>query len=259
MAEKFYTDGMTVEEIINLGDDVLRSLSKRDMSRALRTVSLAANKRINRLVNHAVMDNSTGTFVEKPGDKNAIALDALNKLNEESGGDMKFTTKGKTRNQMISELGRARDFMQLKTSTVGKAAEVRQAREMRAMGKTREQYLKDVEKAYKADYKAQYGGKKPTKAQIAEVTNRAFTEYKETEKEIWSRYRKWQEMSGHKGQFKGSDVVINEVANRTASGLNEQQTMAGAAKAYEAEYIRQQEEMLSFIEENEDYDMGANY
>ena len=66
-------------------------------------------------------------------------------------------------------------------------------------------------------------------------------------------------MSGHKGQFKGSDVVINEVANRTASGLNEQQTMAGAAKAYEAEYIRQQEEMLSFIEENEDYDMGANY
>ena len=56
-----------------------------------------------------------------------------------------------------------------------------------------------------------------------------------------------------------SDVVINEVANRTASGLDEQQTMAGAAKAYEREYIRQQEEMLAMVEENEDYDMGANY
>ena len=38
MADGFYTDGMTVAEILALGDDILSKMSKRDLSRALRTV-----------------------------------------------------------------------------------------------------------------------------------------------------------------------------------------------------------------------------
>ena len=37
--KKFYVDGMTVSEILDLGDDVLSSLSMRDLSRAMRTVA----------------------------------------------------------------------------------------------------------------------------------------------------------------------------------------------------------------------------
>lgn len=254
MAQKFYTDGMTVDEILALGDDVLRHMSKRDVSRALRTVSLAANKRVNRLLNHAVLENNK--YVEKSG-KKAIALDALNKLNEESGGDLKFGVKNKTRNQMIAELGRAKDFMALKTSTVGKALEVRQAREKRAMGQTREEYIKDVEKKFKDSYK-QETGKRPTKEQVKEVVSKDFLEYKKTEKTIWSNYRMWQETYGHKGKFQGSDVVINEVANRTASGMAQEDVFTKANEAYEQEYIRQQEEQNDLVDEAlENLDLGG--
>ena len=50
MADKFKTEGMTVNEILNLDYETLHSFDKRDISRALRTVSLAANKRIDRLL-----------------------------------------------------------------------------------------------------------------------------------------------------------------------------------------------------------------
>ena len=46
MASKipFFTDNMSVDEILNLGDDVLSSLKKRDLSHALRTVALQLTK-----------------------------------------------------------------------------------------------------------------------------------------------------------------------------------------------------------------------
>ena len=49
----FFTDKMTVDQILDLGDEILSSLKERDMSRALRTVALAANKRIKRLLKYA--------------------------------------------------------------------------------------------------------------------------------------------------------------------------------------------------------------
>ena len=152
MAKKdFYTDGMTVEEILNLGDDQIRALSKRDISHALRTVSLAANKRVNRLLDKAVKRG--GQYVEKKSAKKAIALDALNKLADESDGNLKFSGKGKTRNQMIAELGRARSFMEMKTSTISGAESVRKMRESRALGKTREDVMKEAADSYRKEYK----------------------------------------------------------------------------------------------------------
>ena len=74
-SKAFYVDNMTAQEILSLGDDVLSKLSARDMSRALRTVALVANKRVNRLMKNAV--KRQGGYIEKKSGK-AIALDALN-------------------------------------------------------------------------------------------------------------------------------------------------------------------------------------
>ena len=47
--QPFMVEGMTVSDIIKLGDDVISKMNQRDLSRALRTIALAANKRLNRL------------------------------------------------------------------------------------------------------------------------------------------------------------------------------------------------------------------
>lgn len=256
----FYTDGMTVEEILNLGDDVIRSLDKRDISHALRTVSLAANKRIDRLMENAIKRN--GQYIEKKSAKHSISLDALNKLYDESeGGSMKFSGKGKTRNQMIAELGRARSFMSMKTSTISGAESVRKMRESRALGKTREDVMKDAAKEYRRAYKEKTG-KAPTKKQVQQVQVKAFKEFQKLNSEIWSRFRKVNEMLGKSGKYAGSDEVLDMIANRTANGDDEAETMAAAAKRYEDIYIQQLEEQFgSFYDEDfeDEFDFGENF
>lgn len=116
----------TVEQILSMGDNELNKMDKRQMSHMLRTVSLAANKRITRL--------------EKNTAKGGIAIDALNAV-QDSGG--RFYVGNKNRNQMLSELARAREFMNMKTSTVTGATEVRKNRERMLYGKTREEIAKE--------------------------------------------------------------------------------------------------------------------
>lgn len=265
MAKDFYTDGMTVEEILNLGDDQIRALSKRDISHALRTVSLAANKRVNRLLDNAVKRG--GQYVEKKSAKKAIALDALNKLADESDGNIKFSGKGKTRNQMIAELGRARSFMEMKTSTISGAESVRKMRESRALEKTREDVMKEAAENYRKEYK-QRTGKAPTKKQVKEVQVKSFKEFQRLNSEIWSRFRKFNEMNNKTGTYQGSDEILDMIANRTVNGADEGETLAAAAKAYEKAYfeerIREEEEAAKYQDEfydtfGDDFDFGANF
>lgn len=262
MAKGFYTDGMTVDEILNLGDDQIRSLSQRDISRALRTVALAANKRINRLMDKAVKRG--GQYVEKKSAKKAIALDALNKLAEESGGNIKFSAKGKTRNQMIAELGRARSFMKMKTSTVSGAEQVRKMREARTLGQTREDVMKKAAKEYKRDYKKRTG-KSPTKKQVKQVQVKAFKEFQKLNSEIWSRFRKFNEMNNKTGKYQGSDEILDMIANRTANGKDESETLADAAKLYDEQYMQQMDEEYQAMADSDydelmaDFDFGVNF
>lgn len=116
----------TVEQILSMGDNELNKMNQRQMSHMLRTVSLAANKRITRL--------------EKNAEKGGIATDALNAV-QDSGG--RFYVGNKNRNQMLSELARAREFMNMKTSTVTGATDVRKNRERMLYGKTREEIAKE--------------------------------------------------------------------------------------------------------------------
>lgn len=138
----FYVDNMTVGQILDLGDDILSSLNEKDMSRALRTVSLAANKRIDRLMKHA--KKRGGKYVEKvssPG----LDLTSLNQLEGGRFGVGRGEAK-KTRNEMYKELIRARRFMHSKTSTVKGAIEVRKKKERALFGQTREEITKGMSK-----------------------------------------------------------------------------------------------------------------
>jgi hypothetical protein len=169
MADGFYTDGMTVAEILALGDDILSKMSKRDLSRALRTVSLAANKRIDRLEKQAV--KRKGGYVERKGGK-GISTAALNAVTNDGKTTGKFKVGNKSRNQMYSEFARAREFMAMKSSTVKGAVAVRKGMEERAFGKTREEAAK---------------GK--TKKQQEAITRT----FQDKVKEVYSEFRKFLE------------------------------------------------------------------
>ena len=136
----FFTDNMKVDEILNLGDEVLSALSEKDMSRALRTVALAANKRVRRLLKYAKKRH--GKYVEKvssPG----LDLTSLNQLEGGLFGVGRGIFK-KTRNEMYKELVRARNFMRSKTSTIKGAIEVRKKKERALFGQTREEITKGM-------------------------------------------------------------------------------------------------------------------
>ena len=109
MASKkgFVTDGMTVSEILNMSPETLSRLNKREISRALRTVSLAANKRITRLKSHATK-TSEGYVSSGKKSGATIATDALNWVTNDGHSRTKFgVKKSETRNQMIAQLQKA--------------------------------------------------------------------------------------------------------------------------------------------------------
>ena len=239
-SKSFYTDGMTVEQILALGPDILNSLSQRDMSRALRTVSLAANKRLDRLLDNAILRH--GRYIEKKSAKYAIATDALNKLYDEAGESskaMRFSVGRKTRNEMYAELMRAKDFMSKKTSTISGAVSVRKQRESRLFGKTREDVKREAAKAYKKEYKKQTG-KKPTQKQIKKVQVTAFASFQRQSSDIWARFRRIWEIPNIRAAY-GSDEVIDYVANRTADGVSEEQIIAELSGHAMEQYEAQQE------------------
>ena len=141
--EPFSVDGLTVDQILKLDADTLNKMSSREMSRALRTAALAANKRINRLLAQA--KKTKEGYKLKKSAKYDIALDALNYITKDGKLDPKFSAKGKTLNQLRSELARIRTFMNdLQTSTIKGAMKVRKDREIRILGLSKEDYLKEA-------------------------------------------------------------------------------------------------------------------
>lgn len=270
----FYTDGMTVDQILALGDDVLRQMTQRDLSRAVRTVSLAANKRLDRLLDNAV--KRKGEYVQKKSAKHTIALDALNKVYDEAGKSskaMRFGAGGKTRNELYAELSRARGFMGLKSSTIKGAERVRKLREVRVMGKTREQYIKDEEKAFKEHYKALHG-KAPTRKEVKEANIRSFKEFSSKSSDIWAAFRKWYETPGHKAILKGegkdlkiryygSDEILDFIASRTAQGDSEEDVLKAAAEKYNELYKDEQDaetdEQDDYFDDDDSTDLGENF
>ena len=268
----FYTDGMTVQQILELGDDVLSTLSGRDLSHALRTVSLAANKRIDRLLDNAVLRH--GEYIPKKSAKKKIATDALNSLYEMQGkptkSGMKFSGKGLTRDQQYAEFARARYFMNLKTSTVSGAKSVRQDRERRIFDKTSEDYIKKSREEFIKEFKDQFG-KKPTQKEIDKELRQKGNEFEELNKQAWSNYRKFLENNDIIGKYYGSDEVIAFIGQRTAEAAaggtpyDEEEVFAGANKIKADKYKEKQDEEhekhMAFLRQfvDRDFDMGADF
>ena len=139
----FFVEGMTAKQILDLPNATLNSLKERDFSRALRTVALVANKRLNRLLKYS--KKRGGKYIEKvngPG----LDLTALNSV-----GGKKFGVGNKNLNQMRQEFARVQSFMRSVTSTLSGAISVRKKKEVALFGQTREEMTKGMDKKQKKE------------------------------------------------------------------------------------------------------------
>lgn len=223
MANKFYVDNLTVEQILAMDPAEMAKLNKRDISRALRTVSLAANKRIQKLEKYAT--KTKHGYVPNPKGGKSIAVDALNWVSSDGVVKAKFgVKKANNRNQMIAQIGKARQFMAMKTSTVTGAVQVRKARERNLFGKTREQMARGkTQRQKQAIYK-----------NMQQMYNT-----------IWSAYHKYRELKGQDphAYYEDSMSVLSLLGQHITSGESEdiavQKTIAEMTQQYEeqqAEY-----------------------
>ena len=231
MADSFFTDGMTVDEILHLDLQTINSLNKRDLSRALRTVSLAANKRVKRLKEN----------------RKDIAEDALNWLSDQGYSRKKFGSKNKSLNEMRKEFFTAKQFMGMKTSKVRGAIQVRQGRESRIMGETREQAVSRGRHDFVYRYQQEHGGRAPSMKAIKAEIKRLEEQYKVMSSEAWSIYRKMLEAQGWPNSpyknYYNSENIIEMIGERVAAGEDSDSILSHAINAFNESYEQEQEEL----------------
>lgn len=215
----FYVSGMKVSEILNLGDEILSKFSSRDMSRALRTVALAANKRIKRLTQY--LKRRGGRWVEKV---NSPGLDtrAINQL-----GNKKFGVGNKSRNEMYEEFARVRKFMKDKGSTVTGAVEIRKNHERALFGQTREEITKGMSPKEK----------KEKIEEIKELSNDVYEAYDEFKDEY--------AMQGGYDKEKGQ-VILQDIGRDMLEGIPKDAAKANANLADTQRYESGQETTADF-------------
>ena len=222
MANKFFVDGMTVEQILSMDPAQMAKLNKRDISRALRTVSLAANKRLEKLEKYA--KKTRHGYVPNPKGGKSIAVDAINWVTSDGTAKARFgVRKEDNRNQMIAQIGRVRQFMAMKTSTVTGAVNVRKARERNLFGKTREQMARGKsEKQKQAIYK--------NMQQMYDT--------------IWSSYHKYRELKGQDphAYYEDSMQVLSLLGQKITSGLPEDEAIVQVINEMSTQYEEQQME-----------------
>lgn len=222
MAKKFFVDGLTVEQILAMDPAQMAKLDKRDISRALRTVSLAANKRIEKLEKYA--KKTRHGYVPNPKGGKSIAVDALNWVSSDGAAKAKFGVKrSETRNQMIAQIGRVRQFMNMKTSTITGAVNVRKTREKNLFGRTREQMARGKsERQKQAIYK--------NMQQMYDT--------------IWSAYHKYRELKGQDphAYYEDSMQVLSLLGQNITSGISEDEAIVNTLNEMSTKYEEQQME-----------------
>lgn len=222
MAKKFYVEGMTVDQILNMDPAAMAKLDKRDISRALRTVALAANKRIDRLTKYA--KKTKHGYEQKPSAGKSISVDALNWVSSDGAAKAKFgVRKADNRNQMIAQIGKIRQFMSMKTSTVSGAVAVRKMREKNIFGKTREQMARGKsERQKKTIYK-----------NMQQMYNT-----------IWSAYHKYRELKNQDAHayYEDSMQVLQLLGQNVTSGAGEDTAIRNTLADMTENYEQQQKE-----------------
>lgn len=222
MSKPFYVDGLTVEQILNMDPAEMAKLNKREISRALRTVSLAANKRIEKLEKYA--KKTKHGYIPNPKGGKSIAVDALNWVSSDATAKAKFgVRRADNRNQMIAQIGKVRQFMNMKTSTVTGAVNVRKAREKNLFGKTREQMARGkTERQKQAIYK-----------NMQQMYNT-----------IWGAYHKYRELKGQDphAYYEDSMQVLSLLGQAITSGMSDEEAVQMAVREMEVQYEEQQAE-----------------
>ena len=221
MAKKFYVEGMTVDQILSMNPRELMKLNTREISRALRTVSLAANKRINRLKQYAKKEK-TG-YVPK-GVKTQIATDALNWVTKNGKIKMPFGVKSAgTRNKMLQQISTIKQFMSMKSSTVTGAVKLRKDREKKLYGKTREQAGRGQSKREKA---------------------KTYKRFQEMNARVWELYYKFMELNGMDPHsvWQGSDEILEIIGHGVAEARSDEEIITEALNHVKEAYEAQQEE-----------------
>ena len=222
MSNPFYVDGLTVEQILNMDPAEMAKLNKREISRALRTVSLAANKRIDKLLQYAT--KTKHGYEQNPKAKKSIATDALNWVTSDGTTKPKFgVRKAANRNQMIAQIGRVRQFMAMKTSTVTGAVNVRKAREKNMFGKTREQASRGQSKREK---------------------QKTYKNFQQMYSFVWSAYHKYRELKGQDphAHYEDSMQVLSLLGQAITSGMSDEEAVQMAVREMETQYEEQQAE-----------------
>lgn len=205
------TDNMTVKQILKMGDDQLSRLNRRELSHALRTVSLAANKRIGRLMSKAdIVTNEMGDikYVDKSG--KGIDFEAL----YYTGGKKFGVGKSADRNQIYKEFARVRGFMNAKSTTIKGAIELRQKRERALFGKTHEEM--DLTEAQTANLNDFMG-------------------------DVYSEFHKWKEeyeMQGGYDKQKGKRVLKMLARRMHDKGMSGEEARQSVSDYYDAKYER---------------------
>ena len=223
MSKKFYVDGLTVEQILNMDPAQMAKLDKRDISRALRTVSLAANKRIANLEKYA--KKTKHGYEQAPRKGKSIAVDALNWVTNDGKTPAKFgVKKAATRNQMLSQISKVRQFMNMKSSTVTGSIKLRKIRERNLFGKTREEAAKGIK------------GKRSKQ--------QAYKNFQTMYNTVWSAYHKYRELKSQDphAYHEDSMSVLSLLGQYITSGASEDETVNKAVQEMSKQYEEQQME-----------------
>ena len=226
--QPFYVQGMTTKEILDITPDVLMRLSERDVSRALRTVALAANKRIRRLVKaveeeRPVAHDALRWSIEKNTGK-AIGTGKLSSSKTLSNVPVFGVKQAGNKSAMIKQIGEIRRLFNMKTSTVSGALTVKQKREKMLFGATRQELAAGMNKKDRANF-----------------YRRLNRRYDKT----WEFYKKYQELQGRDPHslIEGSAEILNSIGSKVLSGeRNEQEILKEALKAETNIYEDQQAE-----------------
>ena len=127
--------------------------------------------------------------------------------------------------------------MEMKTSTVKDAIEVRKETEKKLFGKTREQAARRVK----------------TKKAKAEV----YARYESMARDVWSYYRKFLEIKGRDphSYMSGSDAIIDSVGQAVLSGKSEEEVIQGALDTFKSEYEQEQAEFNEIFNDDDFWTM----
>ena len=127
--------------------------------------------------------------------------------------------------------------MEMKTSTVKGATEVRKDIEKRLFGKTREQAARGVR----------------TKKAKAEIYKR----YETMSRDVWSYYRKFLEIKGRDphSYMSGSDAIIELIGQKVVTGADEETAIQSALDMFKSSYEEEQAEYNELFNDDDFWTM----